>query len=239
MAENPLQRVHTLTFDVFGTVLDLTGSIVPALNDFLKAKRSQVAASDLWAAWRARQRLEQFQDSLLLQGHSGYLETARRGLVYALEQHGVKANVAEVERVMRVYEELKPFDDAVKGLKKLADRYRLAALTNSNQWLLDHLCDNNIPVAFQQRISVDTAGHFKPHPSVYRTATRVLECEPAEIMMVASHSFDILGARACGFRGAYVNRYKLPYEDSSLRPDLTVSDFLELSRRLAAKVKRS
>jgi 2-haloacid dehalogenase len=53
--------------------------------------------------------------------------------------------------------------------------------------------------------------------------------------MVASHSFDILGARACGFRGAYVNRYNLPYEDSSLRPDLTVKDFLELSRRLAAK----
>jgi 2-haloacid dehalogenase len=55
--------------------------------------------------------------------------------------------------------------------------------------------------------------------------------------MVASHSFDILGARACGFRGAYVNRYQLPYEDSALRPDLTVNDFLELSKRLASKRK--
>lgn len=89
---------------------------------------------------------------------------------------------------MRVYEALKRFDDAVKGLKKLAGRYRLAALTNANQWLLDQLSENNIPVA-----------------------------------------------RACGFRGAYVNRSKLTYEDSPLRPDLTVQDFLELSRRLAAK----
>jgi 2-haloacid dehalogenase len=145
--------------------------------------------------------------------------------------------VAEVEQVMRVYEQLKPFDDAVKGLKRLAERYRLAALTNANQWLLDHLCSNNIPVEFHERISVDKAGHFKPHPSVYRTAARILECEPDEILMVASHSFDILGARACGFRGAYVNRYKLPYEDSALRPDLTVNDFLELYRRLAAKAK--
>jgi 2-haloacid dehalogenase len=237
MADNPLQRVHTLTFDVFGTVLDLSGSIVPALANLLKAKGSKVGPGDLWATWRGRQRTEQFQDSLLQLGHSGYLETARRGLVYSLELQQVKCNVAEIERVMRSYEALKPFDDAVKGLKKLAERYRLVALTNGNQWLLDQLCEHNIPVAFHERISVDKAGHFKPHPSVYRTAVQILDCDPGEILMVASHSFDILGARACGFRGAYVNRYKLPYEDSPLRPDLTVSDFLELSRRLAAKRK--
>lgn len=237
MAENPLQRVHTLTFDVFGTVLDLTGSIVPALREFLTAKKSKLKADDLWVTWRGRQRTEQFQDSLLLLGHSGYLETARRALVYALDMHQLKGNVAEIEQVMRVYETLQPFDDAVKGLKKLAERYRLVALTNGNQWLVDHLCENNIPVAFHERISVDRAGHFKPHPSVYRMAVQALDCAPGEILMVASHSFDILGARACGLRGAYVNRYKLPYEDSALRPDLTVNDFLELSRRLASKAK--
>jgi 2-haloacid dehalogenase len=232
MSENPVQRVHTLTFDVFGTVLDLSGALVPALRQFLKAKKSKLKPDDLWATWRGRQRTEQFQDSLLMLGHSGYLETARRALVYSLQLHQVKGNVAEVERIMRAFEALKPFDDAVKGLNKLAERYRLVALTNGNQWLLDQLCENNIPVAFDERISVDKAGHFKPHPSVYRAAVQILDCEPGEIMMVASHSFDILGARACGFRGAYVNRYKLPYEDSSLRPDLTVNDFLELSRRL-------
>jgi 2-haloacid dehalogenase len=237
MAVNSLQRIHTLTFDLFGTVLDLSGSITPALAAFLKAKGSKAAAGAVWADWRSRQRIEQYQDSLLLLGHSGYLETARRGLVYSLELHQVKCNVAEVERLMHVYEELKPFEDAVKGLKKLAERYRLVALTNGNRWLLDHLCEHNIPVAFHERISVDKAGHFKPHPSVYRAAVTILECEPGEILMVASHSFDILGARACGFRGAYVNRYNLPYEDSPLRPDLTVKDFLELSRRLAVKSK--
>jgi 2-haloacid dehalogenase len=237
MAENPLQRVHTLTFDIFGTVLDLTGSIVPALRDFLTARKSKLKADDLWVTWRGRQRTEQFQDSLLQLGHSGYLETARRALVYALEVHQLKGNVAEIEQLMRVYETLQPFDDAVKGLKKLAERYRLVALTNGNQWLVDHLCENNIPVAFQERISVDKAGHFKPHPSVYRMAVQALDCAPGEILMVASHSFDILGARACGLRGAYVNRYQLPYEDSALRPDLTVNDFLELSKRLASKRK--
>jgi len=31
-------------------------------------------------------------------------------------------------------------------------------------------------------------------------------------MVVASHAFDIMGARACVYRGSYVNRYRLPYE---------------------------
>jgi len=46
---------------------------------------------------------------------------------------------------------------------------------------------------------------------------------------VAAHAFDVMGARACGFRGAYVNRYRLPYEDSVLQPDATVNDFRELA----------
>jgi hypothetical protein len=41
-----------------------------------------------------------------------------------------------------------------------------------------------------------------------------------------------MGARACGFRGAFVNRYQLPYEDTPFRPDVVVKDFRELADRL-------
>ena len=72
---------------------------------------------------------------------------------------------------------------------------------------------------------------FKPHPDVYRTAARILESEPSEIMMVAAHSFDIMGAVACGYSGAFVNRYGLPYEDTTKYvPALVVDDFIELGR---------
>ena len=56
-----------------------------------------------------------------------------------------------------------------------------------------------------------------------------LGAEPHQLLMVAAHSFDIMGARACGYRGAYVNRYQLPYEESPYRPDLEVRDFVELA----------
>ena len=52
--------------------------------------------------------------------------------------------------------------------------------------------------------------------------------------MVAAHAFDIMGARACGYRGAYVNRYRLPYEESPYRPDVEVRDFIELADMLGS-----
>ena len=51
-------------------------------------------------------------------------------------------------------------------------------------------------------------------------------------MMVAAHSFDTLGARISGYRGAYVNRYDLPYDESEFyelyMPDYTTKNFPEL-----------
>jgi len=48
-------------------------------------------------------------------------------------------------------------------------------------------------------------------------------------MMVSANSFDVMGARACGFHAAFVNRQQLPYEDSVYQPDVTVADFRELA----------
>ena len=67
---------------------------------------------------------------------------------------------------------------------------------------------------------------------MYRYAAKTLNREPDQIMMVAAHAFDVMGARACGFHGVYVQRYGLPYEESSLKPDLTVSNFTELANEL-------
>ena len=52
-------------------------------------------------------------------------------------------------------------------------------------------------------------------------------------MLVAALSFDIMGARACGFRGAYVNRYG-PMEEMPYLPDMEVADFLELAAHLVS-----
>ena len=232
MADQSLDRVKFLTFDIFGTVMDLTGSLAGPAGDFLAASGSEVTGQAFYGDWRERQRIEQYQDNLMMLGHSGYLETCRRAFAYCLKKHGVNYTSDGVREFMQVYMDLQPYPDAIEGLRKLGARYKLVALSNGEQWYLEKLLANNVPVNFDPIISVDQVGAFKPSPGIYRKAAQRLKCEPGEIMMVAAHSFDILGAQACGFKGAYVNRYNLPTEDSEYQPDIIVDDFVELAERL-------
>ena len=232
MADQSLERIKFLTFDIFGTVMDLTGSLSGPAGDFLAANGSNMTGQAFYADWRERQRIEQYQDNLLMLGHSGYLETCRRAFVYCLKKHNVSYTAEGVQEFMKVYMGLQPYDDAVEGLRSLGNRYKLVALSNGEQWYLEKLLGNNVPVEFDAIISVDQVGLFKPAPGIYRKAVQRLECEPGEIMMVAAHAFDILGAQACGFKAAYVNRYRLPTEDSEYQPEIVVDDFVELAERL-------
>ena len=232
MADHSLEGVKVLTFDIFGTVMDLTGSLAGPAGDFLAANGSDMTGQASYADWRERQRIEQYQDSLLMLGHSGYLETCRRAFVYCLKKHNVNYTADGVREFMQVYMDLRPYADAIEGLKSLGSRYKLVALSNGEQWYLEKLLVSNVPVEFDAIISVDQVGAFKPAPGIYRKAVQRPGCEPGEIMMVAAHAFDILGAQACGFRAAYVNRYKLPTEDSEYQPDIIVDDFVALAERL-------
>ncbi len=231
-----LSRRKALTFDLFGTVLDLGGSLTPFIAEFIKGRgeEDRVDASAFWAELRHRQRIEQYQDSLVELGHSGYLETAQKAFVYVARLNGLDPTTEEVDAFMAGWQVLNPFEDCLPGLDRLAAKFELVALSNGNPWFLDHLVENRIGFDFDAVISVEVAGAFKPHPGVYRSAARLLDKEPGELIMVSSNSFDVMGARTCGLRGIYVNRYRLPYEDTDARyePDLTVADFGEMADRL-------
>lgn len=230
MGEQP--SVQALTFDLFGTILDLGGSLMPPLADFLQRKSASVTAETVWAHWRDRQRLEQFQDTLMMLGHSGYLETARRALVYTLARHNIGASAQEVSDFMHTWQALKPFPDVLPALERLRSRYKLVVLSNGEPEFLDHLVNSQVRWPFDAVISVNLVGAFKPHPAVYRRAAQELGLEVGACLMVSSNSFDVVGARACGLRGAYVNRYRLPYEETPYQPDVVVGDFAGLANAL-------
>jgi 2-haloacid dehalogenase len=216
-------------------VLDLAGSLTPFIAKFLEAKGSPLAPNRFWEQWRYRQRIEQYQDNIMMLGHSGYLETARRAFVYTLTLNQIQITKEEVQNFMLAWQELSPFPDVHPALQRLKAQFRLVALSNGEPHFLDHLVKNRIRWNFDGVISVQVAGAFKPHPGVYLRAASILGLEPRECLMVSANSFDVMGARACGFRGAYVNRNNLPYEDTPFQADLVVKDFIQLSDSLCAR----
>lgn len=230
-----LGLVHTLTFDAFGTILDLGGSHAPRLSEFLKSKGSEMTAEELWAQWRYRQRIEQYQDNQFYTGHYGYLDSSRRALIYSLRYCKLPFGNVDITRIMEGWQELKPFPDAVPGLERLRSKFKLVVLSNGEKNFLGHLVKKRIQYDFDRVISVQDVGVFKPNPQVYRYAARMLKAEPCELLMVSSNSFDVVGARASGYRGGYVNRYDLPYDETPYRFDIEARDFLDMAGKLGCK----
>jgi 2-haloacid dehalogenase len=227
-----LSPVHTLTFDAFGTILDLGSSHAPRLREFVKAKGNGITAEDLWDNWRQRQRIEQYQDNQFCAGHFGYLDSCRRALLYSLRAAKLPFDERDVRRIMEGWEELKPFPDSVVGLERLRSKFKLVVLSNGENDYLHRVVKSCIRCKFDAVISVEGVGVFKPNPQVYRYAARLLKAEPNELMMVSAHSFDAVGARASGYRAAYVNRYGLPYDETPYQCDVEALDFLDLADKL-------
>jgi len=234
---DPYEGVEALTFDLFGTVLDLTSSLLPPIGRFLAEAGSEATPRMFWQQWRHRQRIEQYQDNIVMLGHGGYLPVARRALVYTARLHRLNVDEEAIDRLMADWRQLSPFPDAIAGLKRLAGSYRMVALSNGEPEFLDHLIEDRIGWPFDAVISAKSFGAFKPSPAVYRGAAGRLGLEVGQCLMVSSNSFDVMGARTCGFRAAYVNRNQLPYEDSRYQPDLVVDDFIRLADQLGGTVQ--
>ncbi|MBT6156267.1 MAG: haloacid dehalogenase type II [Planctomycetaceae bacterium] len=224
-----LENVKALTFDLFGTVLDLAGSLTPHIAEFLQTKGSPISPEAFWQQWRQRQRIEQYQDNIVMMGHSGYQTVARRACIYTLKRNGFAADEADVNRLIAAWQLLSPFPEVVTALERLQDRFQLVALSNGEPDFLEHLAANRIGWEFDRIISVQVVGAFKPHPGVYRRAAGLLGLELSECLMVSANSFDVMGARMCGYRGAFVNREGLPFEETEYQPDVTVDDFTQLA----------
>ena len=224
-----LHRVDALTFDLFGTVMDIRGSTLPAIQEFLTRKDSVLTPEDFWDRFRVRQRVEQYQDNILMLGHTGYREAVRRAFVYTSHLLGLEASTEEVNAFLQVWTRLRPFPDVIPALERLSSAFRLVVLSNGERSYLEHLAKNRLDWEFDEIVSVETVGAFKPHPAVYRRAAGILNLEAEQCLMVSANSFDVMGARACSFKAAFVNRSKLPYEISPYVPDVMVRDFSELT----------
>jgi 2-haloacid dehalogenase len=164
-------------------------------------------------------------DGLLHRAHIPYREIGRISLSYTLERAGIAHTQEEVKLLVAEIERLKPFPDAVEALTRLKRKYRLVILSNGDPDMLEAI-KPHLGINFDRLISVAEAGCFKPH-------AEIMAAQPGEILFVANHAFDCVGAKAFGMRAAFIDRRKRPYGDWPYQPDLVVSNFTELADMLA------
>lgn len=79
---------------------------------------------------------------------------------------------------------------------------------------------------FDERLSVEDIGLYKPHEHAYRWAARRIGVPASECMLIAAHGWDIAGALWAGWRGAFLARlgaqlYPLAESPEIVVPSLT------------------
>lgn len=219
-------------FDLYGTVVDMQGGLTLAVTPWLKAKGWKGEPSRLVTWWRRTHFENSMIDALLGRAHIPYREIGHISLAYTLERAGVPHTQDEIRRLVAEIERLRPFPDVVQALGRLKGKYRLVILSNGDPDMLEAI-KPHLGFAFDRMISVAEAGAFKPHAATYRKAAEILGARSNEILFVANHAFDCVGAKACGMRSAFINRRKRPFGGWPYQPDLVVGDFRELADTLA------
>ncbi|MGH8750087.1 MAG: haloacid dehalogenase type II [Burkholderiales bacterium] len=238
--EPDVSSVKALTFDVFGTVVDWRGSIIREGRALSRAKGIKCNWPRFADAWRAgyAPAMDQVRRGELPWTNIDALH--RRVLERLLDEFKVSGlNEAEKENFNRAWHRLKPWPDAVRGLKRLRKKFILATLSNGNMSLLTHMA-KHADLPWDCILSAELVRHYKRDREVYLMAANLLDLQPQEIMMVAAHKDDLLAAKNTGFRTAWVQR---PREfgskhvfDSSPDAafDISAADFNDLAARLGA-----
>lgn len=214
--------------DLYGTVVDMQTGLTRAATPYLQAKGWTGDPARLVTWWRRTHFENSMIDALLDRTHTPYREIGRISLSYTLERAGIPHTQEEVRQLVAEIERLRPFPDVVEALARLKRKYRLVILSNGDPDMLEAIRPR-LGIEFDRIISVAVAGRFKPHAATYRKAAEIMAARPEQILFVANHAFDCVGAKAFGMRTAFVDRRHRPFGDWPYQPDLIVGNFSELA----------
>jgi len=226
------REIKVLTFDQYGTIVDMQGGLCEAATPFLKKKGWRGDPNSFVTWWRRTHFENSMIDSLCDRGHTPYREIGHRAVSYTLTRAGIEHSSEEVQELVAAIERLRPFSEVPAALGRLAKKYKLAILSNGDRDMLE-TAKPYLGFEFAETISVQEAGCFKPHRRTYETAAKILGLSCLQVMHVANHAFDCIGAKAAGMRTAFIDRRGRPYGQTQHEPDIIVKSMTELADLLA------
>ena len=136
--------------------------------------------------------------------------------------------------VAKALSEINVYPEVHEALDRLKHHgWTLMALTNSGQAMVEGQCANSgLTERFDHIVSVEQVREYKPSSAVYQHAATVSGADVSEMWMVATHDWDLAGARAVGMRTAFVQRPGMSYAGVYDAADVAVADFTELADAL-------
>ena len=227
MSPPRLAPIDAIVFDAYGTLFDVN-SAAARCRDALGPQADAFSAT-----WRRKQ-LEYSWLRSLMGAHVDFWQLTAEALDYACERHRI-ADAALRQRLLDTYRELSAYPEVPAMLRAIRGAgIKTAILSNGSPAMLQAaVAAADLAAQFDQVLSVEAVGIFKPHRSVYQLAVDRLGTRPERICFVSSNGWDIAGAAHFGFRAVWINRAREPRERLPTGPELELGDLTELPQRVA------
>jgi 2-haloacid dehalogenase len=226
--EDIKKEVKVYMFDQYGTVVDMQGGLTAIATPFLKEKGWPGNPNSFVTWWRRTHFENSMIDALLHREHTPYRVIGQRAVAHVMDRSGIKYTNEEVKYLVDQIEKLKPFPEVPAALERLHTKYKLVVLSNGDPDMLE-TAKHYHKIPFDRVISVAEAKSFKPHVATYTKAAEILGLKPAEILFVANHAFDCIGAKSAGMRSAFIDRRGRPFGETPHQPDILVPTMKDLA----------
>jgi 2-haloacid dehalogenase len=219
------EQMPVLAFDVYGTLIDPFH-----IEEHLRIAFGERAreASELW---RSKQLEYSFRRPLMKKYQDFDVCTAQ-ALRFVCAQFGIALSKTEQDALLSEYLRLPPYPDVPAALESLAARgYTIVACTNGTESAVRGLLDHaGVLPRFGKIVSVDPIRTFKPDAAVYEHLVVEVRAPKESVWLISSNPFDVIGAKACGLRAAWVQRDpKRAFDPWEFAPDVIVRGLDELS----------
>ena len=226
--------IQVCMFDQYGTVVDMQAGLTEVAAPYLRNKGWTGDPSAFVTWWRRTHFENSMIDALLQREHTPYREIGHRSVAWVLERAGIPYTMDEVRHLVAQIETLRPFPEVPEALARLKTRYRIAVLSNGDPDMLE-AAKRHHGIPFDAVISAAVANAFKPHVATYTRAAEIMGVSMGDILFVANHNFDCIGAKSAGMHTAFVDRRKRPFGATPHQPDLVVADMTELAEVLCSR----
>ncbi|WP_077400444.1 haloacid dehalogenase type II [Cellulophaga omnivescoria] len=222
-------KPKVLFFDVNETLLDLTamknsvGSALEGKNDLLK----------LWFTTMLQYSLvstvgRQYNDF-------GIIGAAALEMVAA--NNNIKLTSEEAKKaILTPIRSLPAHPEVKESLERLRTAgYKLVSFTNSSNIGVETQFKNaGLTSYFDDRLSIEDIGKFKPHTDAYDWAARKMKVKPEECMLIAAHGWDIAGALWANWRGAFISRPGAQLYPLANKPEINENNLKLVADKLIA-----
>lgn len=136
--------------------------------------------------------------------------------------------------ILGAFKKLPAYNDVRPALQLLrANDIRVIAISNSSlDMIKEQLSNAEIIALFDSYYSVDDVSKYKPFEDIYLKVAQQEDLKREEIVMVATHDWDLFGAKKAGLSTAYISRKKEKYHPLYTPADFTDSNMTDLMQQI-------